>query len=115
MENNNQPTKDTNNNKEEKTNLNNSTQNKDQNKKFNFQELLKNFNQSGKNNSEIIKKEPLMKRTSTNANFLNMIKLCNDNEKKSNETKQLQRLENEKRNKTKNDNREIRQKNELEK
>ena len=56
-----------------------------------------------------------MKRTSTNTNFLNMIKLYNDNEKTSNETKQLQRLENEKRNKTKNDNREIRQKNELEK
>ena len=64
MENNNKPIKDTNKSKEENTNINNTTQNKDQNKKINFQELLKNFNQSGKNNSEIIKKEPLMKRTS---------------------------------------------------
>ena len=69
MENSNKAAKDTNNTKEEKTNLNNITQNEDQNKKNNFQEILKKFNQPGKKNSEIKKKEPLMKRTATNVIF----------------------------------------------
>ena len=87
MENSNKAAKDTNNTKEEKTNLNNITQNEDQNKKNNFQEILKKFNQPGKKNSEIKKKEPLMKRTATNANFLNNIKFFIKKENESNEAK----------------------------